>query len=197
MKRNYPIYLVLLVAVVPVILIGAICFMNALSWVGLPFQGFLIYKLPYAGSLGNRNWSGPQVGIKLMDKIVAVNGRPIQKGQEVTDLARKMVPGTPVHYTVESKGEVRQITVPVEPFTSIDFIFVFFLPFLCSLLLLAIGTIVCLLKPGASSSWVFFFFCLIVCIYIMTGFEMQSTYLFVFSIIFSLLFKGLSYSIWA
>jgi serine phosphatase RsbU (regulator of sigma subunit) len=176
--------------VVPVILIGAICFMNALSWVGRPFQGFLIYELPYAGSLGNRNWSGPQAGIKLMDKIVAVNGRRVQKGQEVTDLARMLVPGTPVHYTVESGGEVRQVTVPVESFTSMDFIFVFFLPFLCSLLLLAIGTIVCLLKPGASSSWVFFFFCLIVCVYIMTGFEMQSTYLFVFLHYFFIPFQG-------
>jgi adenylate cyclase len=190
MKRDYRIYLMLFGVVVPVILIGAICFLNAASWVGKPFQGFLIYKLPYAGSLGNRNWTGPQAGLKLMDRILSLNDKPVREGKEVVDLARKMSPGTPVHYSVESKGQIRQVTVPIELFTLMDFIFIFFLPFLCSLLLLAIGTIVCLLKPGASSSWVFFFFCLIVCLYIITGFEIQSTYLFVYLHYFFIPFQG-------
>jgi class 3 adenylate cyclase len=190
MKRNYRIYLMLFGVVVPIILIGAICLLNAVSWVGKPFQGFLIYKLPYAGSLGNRNWTGPQAGLKLMDRILSLNDKPVREGKEVVDLARKMSPGTPVHYSVESKGQIRQVTVPIELFTLMDFIFIFFLPFLCSLLLLAIGTIVCLLKPGASSSWVFFFFCLIVCLYIITGFEIQSTYVFVYLHYFFIPFQG-------
>ncbi len=190
MKKNYSTYLILSGIVFPVILIGAICLMNALSWVGQPFQGFLIYKLPYAASLGNANWSGAKAGVKLLDKIVSANGTPVQKGQDVLDLTRKMVPGTPVLYTVESEGKTHRVTVPTELFTYKDFIFIFFLPFLCSLLLLAIGSIVCLLKPGASSSWVFFFFCLIVCIYIITGFEIQSTYHFIYPHYFLTPFQG-------
>jgi serine phosphatase RsbU (regulator of sigma subunit) len=190
MKEKHRVYLFLFSLVAPLILIGAICLLNAFSWVGKPFQGFLIYKLPYAASLGNRNWTGPQAGIKLMDRILSLNDKPVHEGKEVVDLARKMPPGTPVHYSVESKGQVRQVTVPIELFTFMDFFLIFFLTFLCGLLILAIGTIVCLLKPGASSSWVFFFFCLIVSLYMVTGFEIQTTYLFVYLHYFFIPFQG-------
>jgi serine phosphatase RsbU (regulator of sigma subunit) len=190
LRSKHRIYLFLFAPVFSVILVGAICFLNAASWVGKPFQGFLIYKLPYAASLGNRDWTGSQAGIKLMDRILSFNDKPVREGKEVVDLARKMPPGTPVHYSVESKGQIRQVTVPVERFTFMDFFLIFFLPFFCGLLVLAIGTIVCLLKPGASSSWVFFFFCLIVSLYMVTGFEIQTTYLFVYLHYFFIPFQG-------
>ena len=173
-----------------VFVISIISFINALSWVDKPFPGFLIYKFPRVGSMGSTDWPGGKAGLRLMDKIVAVNERPIREGQDVVDIAREKSPGTLVHYTVESGEQIRKVSVPITKFSTIDFLTVFFLPFLGGLALLSIGFIVYILKPNVSTSWVFFFFCLVVSIYMVTGFEMQSTYLFVHLHYFVIPFQG-------
>jgi serine phosphatase RsbU (regulator of sigma subunit) len=161
-----------------VLLVSLISFIKAMSWIDRPFPGFLTYKFPRVGSMGSTDWPGGKAGLRLMDKIVAVNGGPIYDGQDVVDIAKGKSPGTLVHYTVESGEQMRTISVPITKFSTIDFLIVFFLPFLGGLALLSIGSIVYILKPNVLTSWVFFFFCLVVSIYMVTGFEMQSTYLF-------------------
>jgi adenylate cyclase len=190
MKNQLRTYLVLMAIDILVIIIGIICLMNTISWIGKPFPGFLLYKTPYVGSLGNPAWSGPKAGLLLMDRIISVNGIPVKEGRDPLELIRNNKVTEPLLYVVESGGKTRHITVPIETFTFLDFIIVYFLSFLCSLFLLSIGSIVCLLKPDVSSSWVFFFFCFIVCIYIITGFDIQSNYTFAFLHYFFTPFQG-------
>jgi adenylate cyclase len=140
--------------------------------------------------MGNTNWPGVKAGLRLMDKIVALNERPIREGQDIVDIARGKSPGTLVHYTVESGEKLRKVSFPITKFSTIDFLIVFFLPFLGGLALLSIGFIVYILKPNVSTSWVFFFFCLVVSIYMVTGFEMQSTYRLVHLHYFVIPFQG-------
>ena len=80
MKNQLRTYLVLMAIDIPVIIIGIICLMNTISWIGKPFPGFLLYKTPYVGSLGNPAWSGPKAGLLLMDRIISVNGIPVKEG---------------------------------------------------------------------------------------------------------------------
>ncbi len=159
-----------------VLVISIICFVNALSWINKPFPGFLIYKFSRVGSMGTTDWPGVKAGLKLMDKIVSVNGEPTQKGRDVMAMARKVPPGTPLIYGIETAGKIRRVTFPTVNFSLSDFLIVFFLPFLGGIAVLCIGSIVYILKPNVSSSWIFFLFCIVVSIYMVTGFEMQSTY---------------------
>jgi class 3 adenylate cyclase len=60
-----------------------------------------------------------------------------------------------------------------------DFFMVFLIPFLGGLVLYILGFIVFILKPNTRASWVFFLLCFGLGTYMVTGFEMQSTYYFV------------------
>lgn len=160
------------------VLVVIISFVNALSWVNKPFPGILIYEFPRVGSMGSTDWPGVKAGLKLMDRIVSANERPVREGKDVVDLARGFSPGTPIRYSIETGGQIRNVSFLTAKFTGMDFFLVFFLPFLGGVAVFCIGFIVYVLKPNVSSSWVFFSFCLVVGIYMATGFEMQSTYLF-------------------
>ena len=173
-----------------VVIVSFFCFLSALSWIGKPFPGFLMYKFPYVGSMGSTDWSGIKSGLKVMDRIISLNGVPIRQGEDLLETIEKSDLNNLFLYKVESKGKTRSITVPPERFRQIDFFMVFFLPFLGGLLVFTIGLIVFLLKPNTASSWVFFFFCLVVGLYMATGFEMQSTYRFVILHYFLIPFQG-------
>lgn len=96
----------------------------------------------------------------------------------MVNIARGIPLGTPIHFTVESGGEIRKVSVSSTKFSAYDFFIVFFLPFLGGLAIICIGFIVYVLKPDVRSSWIFFFFCVSVGVYMATGFDVQSTYRF-------------------
>ena len=153
-----------------VVLVAIVSFINALSWINKPFPGFLVYKDPVLGSFG------PKAGLKYLDRIVTVDGQPIRDGDEIVQAARAKRPGTPVKYLVETKGERREIAIPVAIFTLKDFLFIFFTIFLGGLIFYALGFIVYFMKPNMRLSWIFLLAMFGQAIYMVTGFEIQSTY---------------------
>ena len=161
-----------------VIIISIICFAKALSWVNKPFAGFMLYEMPYVGTYSDRDWPGPKAGLRTLDRIVRVDGQIVLNSNDVIKEVRSKEPGSSVHYVVESKGNTIEFTLPAINFTIKDFILIFFTTFLGGLLLYGLGCIVYLLKPNVSSSWVFLGLCASLGVYMITGFEILSTYLF-------------------
>jgi sigma-B regulation protein RsbU (phosphoserine phosphatase) len=158
----------------------AICvfsFGAALSWLNKPFPGFLLYKEPFVASFKNSEWSGIKAGLKFLERIAAVDGKPVLEGQDVVDAVRKKAPGTPVRYLVKSKEGTREVSVPVEVFTVKDFLLVFFVVFLGGSIIYAFGITVYLLKPNIRVSWVFLLGSFWLGTYMVSGFEIQSTYI--------------------
>jgi hypothetical protein len=158
------------------IVISIISFVKGLSWINTPFPGFTIYRPPYVGSMSITDWPGKKAGLEFLERIVSVDNQPVLEGQDVVAAVKQKKPGTPVHYVVKSKGKIREVTVPVTIFDMKDFFLVFSIAFLGGLILYALGFIVYLLKPKTSTSWVFFIACLCVGIYMVTGFDSQSSY---------------------
>ncbi|MBM4338425.1 MAG: GAF domain-containing protein [Deltaproteobacteria bacterium] len=161
------------------VVVCAVSLINALSWINKPFAGFLIYKVPHVGSMSSPDWPGIRAGLKLMDKIVSADGQPLRESKDLLSIISQKPPGTLVHYAVESEGQTNKIAVPSSIFSLYDFFTVFFMPFLGGFALFVLGVIVYVIKPEVHTSWVFFFFCLIMGIYMVTGFEIQSTYFLV------------------
>jgi len=162
-----------------VVLIAILSFINALSWLNKPFPGFLVYKDPLLGTFSSREWPGSEAGLKVLDRIVTVDGRTVRGGDEIVHAARAKKDGTPVNYLVDTKGERREVTVPVTIFTLKDFLLIFFITFLGGLIFYALGFIVYFMKPNMRMSWVFLLACFGQAIYMVTGFEIQSSYTFV------------------
>jgi len=159
--------------------LSIISFLKALSCINQPFPGFLVYKVPHVGSMSSPDWPGIKAGLKLMDKIVTADGQPIRKSKDLMAIISQKPPGTLVHYAVETEGQTNKMAIPSSIFSPYDFFMVFFMPFLGGFALFILGFIVYVIKPDVHTSWVFFFFCLIMGIYMVTGFEIQSTYFLV------------------
>ena len=160
------------------IAISLISFVNALSWVNKPFPGFLLYKEAFVGSFKSRDWTGIQAGLKFVERIVEVDGEAVLEGQDVLDKVKGMKPGTPMRYLVESKGELREVVVPVALFTVKDFLMIFVVVFLGGIIIYAFGIIVYFLKPNMRVSWVFLLSSLSLGTYMVSGFEILTSYFF-------------------
>jgi serine phosphatase RsbU (regulator of sigma subunit) len=158
------------------IFLSVFSFVSALSWLNRPFAGFLIYDFPYVGSMGDREWTGAKAGLRYLDRIVEVDGKPVWEGRDVVNIARQKKPGTPIRYLVEVEGKSREVTVPVAIFDLKDFVLVFLIPILGGMAIYVLGVIAYLLKPRMTTSWVFFILCFCLGTYMVTGFEMQSSY---------------------
>ncbi len=158
------------------LLITVISFVGSLSFLNKPFPGFLIYREPLVATFGSKDWPGTKAGLKFRERIVAVDGQPVLEGRDVVNAARQKRPGTPLNYLVESKGETREVKVPVALFDMNDFLLVFFLTFLGGLILYTLGIIVYVLKPNTTASWVFLIACFCVGTYMVTGFEHQASH---------------------
>jgi signal transduction histidine kinase len=157
-------------------LILIISFASALSWINKPFPGFLIYEFPCVGSLSHPDWPGNKTGLRYFDRIAQVEDQRVFNGRQVLARVRQRPPGTPIHYQVESKGKISEVVVPVTVFELKDFFLVFFIPFFGGLALFLLGVVVYTLKPNIRASWVFLILCFSLGSYMVTGFEMQSTY---------------------
>ena len=158
----------------------AVSLVNAISWLNKPFPGFLLYRDPLVGSFGSKDWPGGRAGLSFLERIIAVDGVAVQSGKDAVEAAGKREVGTPVLYTVESGGLARHVEVPVDIFTLKDFLLIFLITFIGGLVFYIIGFIVFLLKPNMPTSWVFLLATFGQAVYMVSGFEIQSTYTLVF-----------------
>jgi signal transduction histidine kinase len=156
-----------------------VSFLSALAWINKPFAGFLVYTYPHVGSMGAKDWTGYRAGLKKDDLIIEMQGRAIHNGREVVLQAAKLTPDSPVNYLVKSEGKTRRVTVPTSIFSLWDFLVVFLLPFIGGLALYILGAVARVLKPNLPASRVFLFLCFTLGTYMVTGFEIQSSYIFV------------------
>ena len=160
-----------------VIIFGS--FVAAVKWVNRPFAGFLLYDFPLTGSMSHSDWPGRKAGLEFLDQVVSYDNQEIKAGRDLVKAIGNKKPGTPVLYVIESKDGRRQFTLPVINFGLREFFLIFFLTFIGGTAVFGLGCIVYVLKPGVHTSWVFFLYCFFLSLYMVTSFEIQSTYFFV------------------
>src|SRR3984893_13446373 len=154
---------------------AAVCLGNAVSWINRPFAGFTFYHFPVAGSVGSYDWPGARAGIRYRDVILTVDGRAVSSGADIEEIIGRNPPGTIHRYLVDRQGTRLEFEVPVSTFTIKDFILVFLTTFVGGIIFWTIGAVVYSLKRNTSISWAFLLFCFFVGLYMVTGFQVQST----------------------
>jgi len=159
--------------------ISVVSFVAALSWLNKPFPGFLVYTFPYVGSYSLKEWPSRQAGLKFMDRIVAVDGRPVFRGKDIYQIIKGKQQGTPIRYLVESKGKTGEITLPVTLFTFKDLLLTFGTIFPCGLVLCLLSFIVIVLKPNMASSWIFAGLGLTLAGYLISGLDSMTSHILV------------------
>jgi two-component system NtrC family sensor kinase len=149
---------------------------RAISWIGKPFPGFLIYGNSLVCEVSLPHWTGNEYGlIKTYDKILGLDGKNLSPAQIYRIVSDKPV-GSQMNYTVYRDGQYKILSVPTMKFGMGDFLSVFGGVYIIGLIIFITGVVVYFLKPELTSSKFFFMFCFSMGIWFTSIFDTQSTY---------------------
>ncbi len=137
--------------------LSAVATGNAWRRVGQPDPGLaLMENLLVAVGGGQRGHA-----FRPLDRVVAMDGRPLASAADVAEEVALRPPGTVHRYTILRGGEPLEIAVPTGV-VKIQWFKRFVVEALVpGLLFLTLGAVVMYLKPGAGESRIFFAFCLV------------------------------------
>ncbi|HYB41941.1 MAG TPA: PDZ domain-containing protein, partial [Candidatus Methylomirabilis sp.] len=124
--------------------------------VGHVWPGFALMENAQTGAGG-----AERAGLHPFDAITAVNGRAVSRAADIVDEVRRHPPGTALTYTIDRAGRYVTAVVPTRTGTLREFGVFLIDGTIPGLLVIALGALVLLLRPGAPESRVFLAFCLV------------------------------------
>ncbi len=130
---------------------------TSFQWINRPFPGFFLYGNMVVGPDFLPQWSGGKEGLRFLDHIVAVGGRPVTSRREIYQLVQSSTPNAPFHYTIERAGKSLSITVPSMTFTFFDWFLTYGIYLLVGLSFLIIGIAPIYLRSSLPSASPLFF----------------------------------------
>ncbi len=130
---------------------------SSFQWINRPFPGFFLYGNMVVGPDFLPQWSGGKEGLRFLDHIVAVGGRPATSRKEIYQLVQGSTPNAPFHYTIERAGKNISITIPSMKFTFFDWFLTYGIYLLVGLSFLIIGIAPIYLRSSLPSATPLFF----------------------------------------
>ena len=109
------------------------------QWIHKPFPGFFLYENLTVGPYFLPHWSGSVAGLKSLDKIIAVEGRPLQQRSELYELTKRAPSGTRFNYRVIRNAEPLELTIPTMTLSLQDWLLSFGVYVAMGLAFLVIG----------------------------------------------------------
>lgn len=156
--------------------IGTFCLVDALSWIGEPFPGYLVNERMVVNGMGRYGWTGTQRGLRYPDKILSANAEPVSGRLDLGRVVHGVPIGTLVVYEILRDGQIIKIPVPTMRFSVWDLTVVAGLLSLLGLVYLLIGAVVFVLKPDTLVSWSFSLLAFAVSMYSFTAFDVAATH---------------------
>jgi class 3 adenylate cyclase len=138
-----------------VALVGVIALRDAWLRVGRVAPGFALMENGQTGAGG-----APRGGLAPLDVITGVNGRPVSGAAEILAEVDRHPSGTALTYSVRRGSQRLVATLPTRTITPADFGRSLIDGTLPGALVLALGTLVFVLRPGTPESRLFLAFCL-------------------------------------
>ncbi len=85
---------------------------SSVQWIHKPFPGFFLYENLIVGPYFLPRWSGSAAGLRSLDRVVAIEGRPLQQRGELYDLIKSSPSGSNFRYRVIRDAQTLDITIP-------------------------------------------------------------------------------------
>jgi len=82
------------------------------QWISRPFPGFFLHENLTIGPYFLPSWSAGLAGVRALDRVVAVNGRPLRERGELYDLVKSVPAGSSFYYRVIRDSQTLEFTVP-------------------------------------------------------------------------------------
>jgi signal transduction histidine kinase len=117
-----------------------------------PFPGFFLYQNMSVGPDFLPHWSGARGGVTFLDRVVALDDRPVSAPGEIYDTVRKNPPGTQFRYRLERAGEESQAVVQSMTFSLHDWLLSFGVYLLTAVGFLVIGVAPIYLRSPSPSA---------------------------------------------
>lgn len=121
-------------------------------WINHPFPGFFLYGNLIISPDFLPGWTGRDKGLRFMDRVIAVNGKPVNRPAEIYERVRTRPPNTPFQYTVERDGSLLYLTIQSQEFSFQDWLLTYGIYLLTGLSFLAIGFIPFYLRSTSPSA---------------------------------------------
>src|ERR1700756_432634 len=84
----------------------------SLDWIDRRFPGFFVHENLTVAPYFLPGWTGGAAGLKSLDRVVAINGRPLHERGELYDLVRNSPTQSRFHYRIVRNLEMLELTVP-------------------------------------------------------------------------------------
>jgi signal transduction histidine kinase len=108
-----------------VVLATGVCLVNGALRIGASFPGFLVAENRTVFSIGRPGWSIEKLPRAFFSQVIAVDGRPITRAEEIQAAIAGRPPGTPVRYRFRKGAEIFAAEVAVQRFAAGDFFAVY------------------------------------------------------------------------
>jgi signal transduction histidine kinase len=82
------------------------------QWISRPFPGFFLHENLTVGPYFLPSWSGALTGVRALDRVVAVNGRPLRARGELYDLVKSAPAGSRFYYRVIRDSQPFEFAAP-------------------------------------------------------------------------------------
>ncbi|PYM61144.1 MAG: hypothetical protein DMD79_13710, partial [Candidatus Rokuibacteriota bacterium] len=154
-------------------LIGALATLDRYRQVGRPYAGFWVMENLLVAIGG-----AERGGLEPFDLVRVVNGQVLESGRQIQAEIARHPPGTALHYIVYRRGQLAEADIRTEVTGRRAFLRFLGDGLLPGLLLLALGALVYLLRPGAPQSWLFLAFSMISFVVSVAYADAHTTYRF-------------------
>ncbi|MGH7770933.1 MAG: GAF domain-containing protein, partial [Candidatus Binatia bacterium] len=148
---------------------------SSFQWIGGPFPGFFLYGNLTVAPDFLYPWSGRKEGLRFLDRIVSVQGEPINDPRDLYDLVRRYPPGSQLQYTIEQRGRSFQVMIPSMKFSFHDWLLSFGIYLLTGIGFLAIGFTPFYLGSTSPSASLLFFMVSTIFFWFTTTFDFMTT----------------------
>ena len=165
------------------ILIFLASLLFAYEWLRTPFMGGFFEQTMVLNGTDTRevgkHWALYAKGFEIGDQLISVNGQPISSAEDLERILRPLPIGENVTVTMQNtKGEVREAEVTLQPFPAFDRLSYFVIPAVLSLVFLAISLWIFGLRRAESAGRAFSMMATSLAIVIGALFDLYTTHHF-------------------
>ncbi len=145
-------------------------------WINQPFPGFFLYSNLTVSPDFLPGWSGREKGLRFLDRVIAVDGKRINRPAEIYEWVRTRPAKTPFQYTVERGGRLLSLTISSLNFSFQDWLLTYGIYLLTGLSFLAIGITPFYLRSPSPSAAPLLFMVSAVFVWFATTFDFMTTH---------------------
>ncbi|MDP2606439.1 MAG: ATP-binding protein [Deltaproteobacteria bacterium] len=147
----------------------------SLQWIHKPFAGFFVYENLTVGPYSLPQWTANGTGLRSLDRIATVDGRPLRQRSELYDLVKAAPSGSTFRYQVVRGTETFEFAIASMTLTLRDWLLSFGVYVIMGLAFLIIGAAPYYFRAASPASLPLCFMALAVFVWFETTFDFMTS----------------------